>query len=137
MRVGVMDYLAGVDEWAGLNFGGADLGDPRRTRRLIFSAGRIAAHPEKSFPQIFDWDGLRGFYRMCDSPQAAADSIQAPHRQLTRAAMAGLPVVLVFHDTTTLDFTDHKALEGKGPIGDGGGTGFLQHNSLAFSADGR
>src|SRR5215213_10253736 len=126
----VMDYLADVDEWARLNFGGPDLGDPRRTRRLVFSAARIATHPEKSFPQIFDWGGLRGFYRVCDSPRATTDSIQAPHRRLTRSAMAGLPVVLVFHDTTTLDFTGHQALEGAGPIGDGGGKGFLQHNSL-------
>jgi Transposase DNA-binding/Transposase Tn5 dimerisation domain len=137
MWAGVMDYLADVDEWARLNFGGADLGDPRRTRRLVFSAARIATHPEKSFPQLFDWDGLRGFYRMCDSPEAAADSIQAPHRELTRAALARLGVALVLHDTTTLDFTSHAALEGAGPIGDGDGRGFLQHNSLAFSPDGR
>jgi len=133
---GFMDYLADVDEWARLNFGGADLGDPRRTRRLAFSAARIATHPQKSFPQVFDWAGLRGFYRMCDSA-ADPDAIQAPHRQLARAAMAGLPVVLIHHDTTTLDFSDHHALEGAGPIGDGGGTGFLQHNSLAFCPGGK
>ena len=130
-----MDYLADTEEWARVNFGGAELGDPRRTRRLVFSAARIAAHPEKSFPQVFDWNGLRGLYRMCDS---AADphAIQRPHRDLTRSAMTRLPVVLVLHDTTTLDFSSHAALEGAGPIGDGGGAGFLQHNSLAFSADG-
>lgn len=131
-----MDYLADVDEWARLNFGGADLGDPRRTRRLVFSAARIALHPQKSFPQVFDWAGLRGFYRMCDSADDP-HALQAPHRELTRAAVAGLPVVLIHHDTTALDFSRHHALEGAGPIGDGGGTGFLQHNSLAFCPDGQ
>ena len=44
--------------------------------------------------------------------------------------------ILILHDTTTLDFSTHHALQGKGPVGDGDGTGFLQHNSLAFRPDG-
>lgn len=132
-----MDYVADVGEWAESNFAGVDLGDPRRTRRLIDSARLIAAHPELSFPALFDWNQLRGFYRLCDRTEATIDSLQRSHRRLTRQAMAGLPVVLVHHDTTTLDFTSHPALQGAGPIGDGNGTGFLQHNSLAFGPDGR
>jgi len=58
-------------------------------------------------------------------------AIQEPHWQQTRAEMAKQPLVLILHDTTELDFTDHSALEGTGPIGDGNGRGFLQHNSLA------
>jgi hypothetical protein len=45
--------------------------------------------------------------------------------------MAKQPLVLILHDTTEMDFTSHTALEGSGPIGDGDGRGFLQHNSLA------
>src|SRR5947209_8617184 len=136
-RVKVVDFIAEVGEWARANFGGADLGDPRRTRRLTASAAKIAAHPQKSFPQLFDWDHLRGFYRLCNSTQADLAAIQGPHWLLTRATMARLPVVLIHHDTTTLDFSSHHALEGAGPVGDGDGKGFLQHNSLAFSPDGK
>ena len=132
-----MDFIADGSEWAQENFGGADLGDPRRTRRLISSAALIAAHPQKSFPQIFDWNQLRGFYCLCDSTGTPTDSLQGPHRELTRQQMGGLPLVLIHHDTTTLDFSSHHALDGAGPIGDGNGRGFLQHNSLAFSADGK
>jgi hypothetical protein len=131
-----VDFIAGVGEWAQLNFGGADLGDPRRTRRLTASAALIAAHPEKSFPQVFDWNQLRGFYRLCDSV-GELDCLQRPHRERTRQAMLCLPVVLIHHDTTTLDFSSHHALQGAGPIGDGNGQGFLQHNSLAFAPDGK
>lgn len=132
----MVQYVASVEEWAEANFGSADLGDPRRTRRLVASAALIAAHPQKSFPQIFDWDQLRGFYRLCDHADDP-DAIQKPHRELTRSAMARLPLVLIHHDTTTLDFSSHHALQGAGPIGDGDGRGFLQHNSLAFSPDGK
>jgi hypothetical protein len=113
------------------NFATVALGDERSTRRLIHSAARIAAHPEKSFNQVFDWNELRGFYRLCDKETATLSALQAPHWQQTRAQMAEQPLVLILHDTTDLDFTNHTALEGTGPIGDGNGRGFLQHNSLA------
>ncbi len=113
------------------NFQDVALGDARRTRRLIASAARVAAHPEKPFNQVFDWDELRGFYRLCHQEAATLANLQGPHWQATRRAMAGQPLVLVLHDTTELDFTGHAALRGAGPIGDGRGKGFLQHNSLA------
>jgi hypothetical protein len=43
--------------------------------------------------------------------------------------------VLVIHDTTELNFTTHGALTDTGPVGDGVGRGFLQHNSLAIVAE--
>ena len=58
-------------------------------------------------------------------------AIQTPHWDQTRRAMGHHPTILVLHDTTELDFTSHPALDGAGPIGNGSGRGFLQHNSLA------
>jgi hypothetical protein len=113
------------------NFGEVELGDRRRTKRLITSAAQIAAHPEKPFNQVFDWNDLRGFYGLCHQETATLDAIQKPHWQLTRQEMAKQPLVLILHDTSEMDFTEHTALQGAGPIGDGGGRGFLQHNSLA------
>lgn len=114
------------------NFGTVDLGDQRRTTRLIESAAQIAAYPEKPFNQVFDWNDLRGFYRLCNQETATLQAIQEPHWQLTRQEMAKHSTVLILHDTSDMDFTSHKALQGVGPIGDGKGRGFLQHNSLAI-----
>ena len=74
-----MDVLAGPRQWAEQTFGSADLGDRRRTRRLVESAAAIAAHPQKPFTQIFDWNGLRGFYRLCDQAEATVEAVMAPH----------------------------------------------------------
>jgi hypothetical protein len=126
----VMDEPA-TYAWAQQNFGTADLGHQRRTRRLVQSAAAIAAQPEKPFNQVFDWNGLRGFYNLCHQETATLPAIQRPHWELTRQAMRQHRLVLILHDTTELDFTTHAALEGAGPIGDGRGKGFLQHNSLA------
>ena len=123
--------IADPGEWAKCTFGTTKLGHVRRTRRLVFSAARIASEPEKSFPEIFDWKDLKGFYCLCDQKRATPEAIQGPHREQTRTAMGEHPVVLVLHDTSQIDFTSHSALQGRGPIGDSIGQGFLQHNSLA------
>jgi len=117
--------------WAESQFGSVDLRHQKRTRRLVQSAAQIAARPEKSFNQVFDWNELRGFYRLCDQETATLPAIQRPHWELTREAMRQQELVLILHDTSELDFTDHPTLTGAGPIGDGRGRGFLQHNSLA------
>jgi Transposase DNA-binding/Transposase Tn5 dimerisation domain len=131
-----VDRIPDCQQWAQEHFGTAKLGDPRRAKRLVASAAAIAAHPEKSFPSIFDWNELRAFYNLCGRDEATLQALQQPHWELTRRAMAREPLVLIVHDTTELDFTSHHALQGAGPIGDHRGRGFLQHNSLAFSPDG-
>ena len=126
-----MDVASGTRAWAERQFGAADLGDRRRTSRLVASAAKIAEHPEKSFTQVFDWNGLRGFYRLCNGAQAGLAAVMRPHWEQTRRAMRRQPVVLVLHDTTELDFSGHPSLAGAGQIGNERGRGFLQHNSLA------
>jgi hypothetical protein len=126
-----MPLIADPWQWAEHTFGSANLGRAGRAERLVDSAARIAAQPEKSFTQIFDWNQLRAFYRLCDKAEATLQAVQQPHWQQTYQAMALHPLVLIVHDTTELDFTSHHALTGAGPIGDDNGRGFLQHNSLA------
>jgi hypothetical protein len=126
-----MEVLADTRKWAEATFGSVQLGDRRRTSRLVHSAAKIAEQPEKAFTQTFDWNELRGFYRLCDQKRAGLETIQGPHWAQTRQAMGQYPLVLNIHDTSEMDYTHHPALRGAGPIGDGNGTGFLQHNSLA------
>lgn len=42
----------GVRAWAVREFAGADLGDKRRTRRLVSVAARIAAKPVGTLPPV-------------------------------------------------------------------------------------
>jgi hypothetical protein len=126
-----MSALVDTSTWAEHHFAAAQLGNQQRTRRLVYSAARIARHPEKAFPQVFNWNELRGFYRLGNQKQATVTTLQLPHWQHTRHAMRQHPLVLILHDTTELDFGSHQALRGAGPIGEGHGQGFLQHNSLA------
>jgi Transposase DNA-binding/Transposase Tn5 dimerisation domain len=119
-------------EWAQQAFGSTQLGNRSRTKRLVMSASRIAQHASKSLPQIFGWNDLRAFYGLCARKEMTLAVVQGPHWQQTRALFAQHKLVLVLHDTSTIDFTHHLALKDVGPVGDGNGRGFLQHNSLAL-----
>jgi hypothetical protein len=122
--------------WAEANFKDAQLGDRRRTRRLIASAERLAQQPEGSLPKHFAWNPLRAVYRLCNRPEVTHPAVTATHFDRTRTQIEQISdPILILHDTTELNFTTHGALTGTGPVGDGVGRGFLQHNSLAIVAD--
>jgi hypothetical protein len=124
--------------WAEANFATAELGDKRRTRRLVDTAAQLAHQPEGSLPAHFSWNPLRAVYRLCNRPEVTHANVTAAHFDQTHTRMKQTPTtVLILHDTTELNFTSHYALKGTGPVGNGQGRGFLQHNSLAIEADTR
>ena len=56
-------------------------------------------------------------------------ALAEPHWRQTRARTSGH--YLLLGDTTTLDFGSHRNVQGLGPVGDGGGRGFLLHSRTA------
>lgn len=124
--------------WALANFGGANLGDPRRNKRLVALAGALAENPGMSLPkQLPDGSDLTGAYRLLSNPRVDPQAILASHGALTRQAAGAEPVVLCVQDDTTLDFTLRTGITGLGIIGDGRGRGLLQHSALAVLPDKR
>ncbi len=131
---------AAVKEWTfgKEHFGGAQLGDLRRTRRLVRLADRFLAHPHGSLPHKCQdpamYQALLGLLRSADVTHAA---VLQPHRDLTLRRMQDHPGTLVLAgDITELDFTSKKSLRGQlGRIGDGHGYGYECFNLLAVRAD--
>ena len=123
--------------WAAEQFGGARLGDARRTRRLIESARRVALRIGGSLPRLMaDPAALQGLYRLMNRPETTHAAVLAPHLANVRTAMAAASgPVLILKDHTVLDFTTHRSLTGLGVVGNGGGRGYLCHNALAIDAD--
>jgi len=119
-----------------LHFGDAQLGDVRRTRRLIRAADALVEHPGGTLPQKFhDPYPLDALYRLANRKEVTHDAVLEPHRQRTLRAMreAAGPVLLI-HDTTELDYTSLSSLTGLGQIGNGNGRGYECHNTLAVHA---
>jgi Transposase DNA-binding len=119
-----------------LHFGAAQLGDIRRTRRLVQVADAIVHHPGGTLPQkIHDPTPLDALYRLADREEVTHAAVLEPHRRRTLHAMrqADGPVPVI-HDTTELDYTTLRSLTGLGQIGNGGGRGYECHNALAVHA---
>ena len=124
-------------DWAKLSelhFGSASLGDARRSRRLVKTAGLIFKSPAGTLPdKLPNWADLMGLYRLLDAEAVTHEAVIRPHCQWTLGQMRRAPgVVLLVHDTTELDYTTRRAAAGQlGQIGNGGGRGYLCHNTLA------
>lgn len=124
-----------VKQWAEEQFGQCDLGDKRRTKRLVQYAAQAAANPDASTPrQTETWADCKAAYRLFDQEDVTFAAITAPHHRATRARSEG--TWLLISDTTETHFPG-RSVEGLGPTGDGGGRGFLLHSSLMVSPDGR
>jgi hypothetical protein len=118
--------------WAATQFGSADLGDARRTGRLVSTMAAIARAPDESLPrQLGSIAGAKAAYRLFDCGAVTREAVMDPHLAQCRAAAARHPIVLMVHDDTTLDFSTHRRLQGAGRVGDDRGTGFLAHSCLA------
>jgi hypothetical protein len=125
-----------VQEWAGQQFEQCELGDRRRTRRLVKFAAQAAQKPDASTPrQAEAWADLKAAYRLFDQHEVTFEAITAPHQALTREQFdEGLWLIL--NDTTELNFGDLREIEGIGRVGSGEGRGFFLHTALAVRAGG-
>lgn len=126
--------MQSVSEWAQLNFGSCELGDKRRTNRLVRVAEEIGENPSASLPnQIESWGDLKAAYGLFDRDQVTFEAIARPHWKLTKQRARGR--TLVIGDTTEMNFGRFRQIEGVGPTGNGSGQGFLLHNALLVAAE--
>src|SRR6187402_433844 len=111
----------------------ADLGDPRRTRRLCEIAEGVSVDPSASFPKIFSTSAeLEGFYRFLRNEHFGWEEILEPHWRASCRRGAELEECLVIHDTTEFNFRGER--DGVGPTSSNG-KGFFAHASLLVGLD--
>lgn len=119
--------------WANTQFATAQLGDRRRTARLVTLALQIAHDPSSSLPRETEtWGDLKAAYRLLDRPEATFQAVAAPHWQLTRE-QAERGRFLIVDDTTEIDYGSKRQATGLGPVGRGTGRGFLLHSALVVT----
>ena len=127
------DLLGSAALWAEQEMGRAQLGDRRRTHRLVKVTMALAQNPNGTLPSTFtDWKDLRAAYRLLAEPDVTHDAIAAAHTQRVAQACQIPGEYLLVEDTTTLSFNTHAAAADLGPVNDRDGRGFLVHNTLAL-----
>lgn len=113
-------------------FGKVDLGHHSRNRCFQRVAEQISRHPGGTLPdKLSTPNDYIAMDRLMNRPETTHAAVLAAHRQRTLEKMrAHAGVVLILHDTTVLDYSGKKAL-GLSALGNGHGSGYLCHNSLA------
>ena len=131
-----MSSLPEDAHWAVTEFAEADLGDVRRTHRLVALASVLAQHPPAALPEACgDPAMLKAAYRFFDTEAIDPQDILLSHIEATYDRLASVPVVLAVQDTTEVNWTRHPATRGLGPLGNAACRGLLVHSTLAFTPE--
>jgi len=125
-----------IARWAAEEFGGAELGDARRTQRLQQLGTAMAKRSSSALTEVCeDWAGQKAGYRFFANEGVRPESILASHRQATVERMGRAAVVLAVQDTTTLNYSAHQETSGLGPLSTGQQQGLVVHTTLAVTPE--
>ena len=113
------------------------MGDPRRTDRLLKVASALAANPSASLPQALGtWGETQGAYRLLSLGAISYREILGPHWSQVYHEAHQVPRTLLLADATEFDFATHRALKGRGPMGNSKeDIGFSLHTVLAMEPE--
>jgi hypothetical protein len=133
------------EAWAREELGNVDLGDPRRTARLVKLCGQLSAMPESSINQACgDWTETKAAYRFFQNDKVEVEDILAAHRAKTAERAEQHSTVLALQDTSYLVYTSHRQTTGLGELSVKKGKhvekissqGLVMHSCLAVTTAG-
>jgi hypothetical protein len=125
--------------WAREEFGGADLGDVRRTERLVAMGARACEGPSGTVASVFGEDReLQGAYDFLENPAVDAREIVGSTARATTARVARQPYVFVPIDGTSIQISDWRRQRDFGRIGSdsNGSRGLKLVDALAVEPNG-
>lgn len=124
-----MDVVPG--EWAQMEFSQCDLGDKRRTERLIQAAAQVLSRPDASTPEQFEsWSDCKALYRLMDCEDVSFEAITGPHYERTKRSGAPGSTLLILNDTTEINYGGGRQARGLGLVARNRGRGFFLHSAL-------
>lgn len=129
-----------ANDWAADEFGRVEFADGRLRHRLQGLARDFYARPVAPINQACNGDEskIKGAYRFFNNTQVNMDLLLKPHIEATARRIRDESVVLAVQDTTSLNYTTHRAMAGIGPINTraDGAQGLKLHDTLAFTPEG-
>ncbi len=112
-----------------LEFGGCQLGDVRRTRRLVQYARQMAEKPDAFTPrQSETWADCKAVHDLFACPKATFEAVTAPHYKRTLNLRPR--TYLVISDTTEVDYGYKCERKGLRPLTAKHRRGFFLHSAL-------
>lgn len=110
--------------------------DKRCTRTLAAACEALAENAQRSFSQTLG-SRRKAVSRILHHEKTTQQHLISGHIQATQWRCRQEEIVLIASDTTTLDFSGHKATQGLGPISERKHRkGFFVHSALALTQEG-
>lgn len=131
--------MTGETGWAEEEFGSADLGDRRRSRRLVAMAKEVAERPDGKVTSVFRRSAAReGAFRLVENEAVDPQAIARASYEATVRRSEGSEFVFVAVDGSSLNITDEARRKGTGVVGARkvGARGFQVMTALAVGPDG-
>ena len=133
-----------TEAWAQQEFGGCDLGDPRRTAQLVNVARHKGRLPGGSYARACGGNRhqVKCYYRMMNTKrdEMSSEAWLQGHREQTIRRLASEKVVLIVQDTMDLNFSTRQHCENLGQIGTNQmgakSKGLKMHSALALNTRG-
>ena len=123
-------------EWITEEFSSCQLGDRRLVERLKKILLRMWQSPSQSLSGACRGAAeVMACSRFFDNEALSQSQLLAPHRQASLERVKQHAQVLYIEDTTELDFSSKKKLEGTGALASVHRRGFFAHNELLVSAE--
>jgi len=124
-------------EWAQDEFGDIDLGHKGRTKRLVKISSSMGADPSQAMSNCCGANGAQSVSDLFLNSAVSFSAIMSHHAEKTVERIPDGERIIVVQDTTPLNFSSHKALEGIGYITtDSRVKGFLLHTGMAMDFNG-
>jgi hypothetical protein len=131
-----MRDLLEATSWAVTECADAELGDLRRTQRLVELAPTLAQRPGAALPAACGNGAmLKAAYRFFTNDDIAPDDMLQSHIEATYSRLNAVPIVLAVQDTTEANWTNLPVTEGLGPLGHPACHGLLVHTTLAITPE--
>jgi hypothetical protein len=114
----------------------ADFGDKRLNKRFGGLLNILSNAPNCSLPRACQsWKETIAAYRFFNHENVTANDILSCHQQSTLERIKNEKIVLIPQDTTEIDFTGRKAINGMGYLDTQKSQGFYLHLSLATTPE--
>ena len=118
--------------WANSEFGFAGFGDKRRTKRAVRMAADLIDSVGRSISTTCGRSGAQAVSRFFSCDSVTEETTLSCHRMRSIERCKDVSGrILAIQDTTSLDFSSHKSLEGLGPTSTGkSASGIMMHSVL-------
>ncbi|NEO80153.1 transposase DNA-binding-containing protein [Moorena sp. SIO4G3] len=117
--------------WATAELKNAQLGDVRRTKRLILIVDNLSKKTSATVPEACGtWAATKATYDFWDSPYIKPEQIRQAHIDSTLKRITKQDWILAIQDTTEFNDTNHPATQGMGYLDSKYSRGLKVHSTL-------